>query len=56
MILPIPTPTRSNRKIKPPRWDRYYDEPVPADYWGRGPDDGEPMRVEEPSEEPQRIH
>ena len=55
MILPIPMPTRSNRKIKP-RWDRYYDEPVPGDYWGRGPGDEDGAREQDPAEEPQRIH
>jgi len=54
MILPIPTPTRSHRKIKP-RWDRYYDEPVPGDYWGLpGEDDGTQQRV--PIAEPQLSH
>ena len=55
MILPIPSPPQGQRKIKPPRWDRYHDEPVPGDYWGVGPGDS-PAQAEETSEEPQRIH
>lgn len=43
MILPLPIPERVNRK-KPMRWDRSYDEPVPADYWGHG--DETPARIE----------